>query len=200
MNDLFPGLPWKLGANDLPYGLPVHPMLVHLTLGLFIVAVLFDMAGNLFPLKRPLFKIFDITALRSGFYAVGWYNLLAAAAITVLTVAFGFFELMLADTSVTKLSDWGLSVRTTMTLHGLAGILLLGAILGMAVWRGLQRYRWRKDSPREVQWSYLFAGIAMFGLLFVQGTLGAHLGDDFGVHNTAAGLLRQGQNPNEALK
>jgi uncharacterized membrane protein len=199
MNELLPEY-WKLGANDLPYGLPIHPTLVHLTLGLFIIAVIFDAAGNLFHLERPLFKIFDITALRSGFYAVGWYNLLAAAAITVFTVAAGFFEVMLANTSATQLSEWGLNARTTMLLHGLTGILLLGAILGMAVWRGLQRYRWRKDLPREVQWSYLLVGVVMFGLLFVQGTLGAHLGGVFGVHNTAAGLLRQGQNPEEVLK
>jgi uncharacterized membrane protein len=40
----------------------------------------------------------------------------------------------------------------------------------------------------------------MLGLLFVHGTLGAHMGDQFGIHNTAAGLLRQGLNPSSALK
>jgi uncharacterized membrane protein len=189
-----------LGANGLPYELPLHPKLVHLTLGLFIIAVIFDIAGNLFPLERPLFKVFEVTAIRAGFYDVGWYNLLAAAIITVFTAAAGFFEIMLADPPAAQLSAWGLDARTTMILHGLSGILLLGAIAGMAVWRGFQRYRWRKESPRQVQWSYLLAGIVMLGLLFIQGTLGAQLGDEFGVHNSAVGLLRQGQNPNEVLK
>lgn len=200
MNFLLLDIGLQLGANGLPYELPLHPTLVHLTLGLFIIAVIFDIAGNLFPLERPLFKVFAITAVRSGFYDVGWYNLLAAAVITVFTVAVGFFEIMLVDKSVTKLSAWGLNISTTMLLHGLSGILLLGVIIGMTVWRGFQRYLWRKESPRQVQWSYLLIGIVMFGLLFVQGTLGAHLGDEFGVHNTAARLLRQGQNPAEVLK
>jgi uncharacterized membrane protein len=198
MNGLL--LDMSLGANGLPYELPLHPKLVHLTLGLFIIAVIFDIAGNLFPLERPLFKVFAVTAIRAGFYDVGWYNLLAAAIITVFTVAAGFFEIMLADASASQLSAWGLSARTTMILHGLSGILLLGAIVGMTVWRGFQRYRWRKESLRQVQWRYLLVGIVMLGLLFVQGTLGAQLGDEFGVHNTAAGLLRQGQNPSEVLK
>ncbi len=200
MNLLLLDVSLKLGANELPYELPLHPKLVHLTLGLFIIAVIFDIAGNLFPLERPLFKVFAVTATRSGFYDVGWYNLLAAAIITIFTVAAGFFEIMLANPPTDMKSAWGLSASATMILHGLSGILLLGAIVGMSVWRGFQRYRWRKESPRQVQWSYLLVGIVMFGLLFVQGTLGAQLGDEFGVHNTAAGLLRQGQNPGEVLK
>lgn len=201
MNErLFLEVGLKLGANGLPYTVPLHPKLVHLTLGLFIIAIIFDIAGNLFPLERPLFKVFSLTALRSGFYDVGWYNLLAAAVITVFTVAAGFFEIMLADRSTNQLSAWGLNINITMILHGLGGILLFGAIAGMAVWRGFQRYRWRRDSPRQVQWSYLLVGVVMFGLLFAQGTLGAQLGDEFGVHNTAVGLLRQGQNPGEVLK
>lgn len=190
----------QLGANGLPYAMPIHPKLVHLTLGLFIIAVIFDIAGNLFPLERPLFKAFSITAIRSGFYDVGWYNLLAAAIITVFTVAAGFFEIMLANPPADLKSAWGLSASATMILHGFSGILLLGAIVGITVWRGFQRYRWRKNSPRQVQWSYLLVGVIMFGILFAQGTLGAQLGDEFGVHNTAAGLLRQGQNPNRVLK
>lgn len=200
MNFLLLGVGLKLGANRLPYELPLHPTLVHLTLGLFIVAVIFDIAGNFFPIERPLFKVFAVTAIRSGFYDVGWYNLLAASIITVFTVAAGFFEIMLADASATQLSAWGLSVTATMILHGLGGILLLGVIVGMTVWRGFQRYHWRKEVPRQVQWSYLLVGIVIFGFLFAQGTLGAQLGDEFGVHNTAAGLLRQGQNPGEVLK
>jgi uncharacterized membrane protein len=200
VSELLLDISLKLGANRLPYALPLHPKLVHFTLGLFIIAVIFDIAGNLFPLELPLFKAFDIPAIRAGFYDVGWYNLLAAAVITIFTVAAGFFEIMLADSSATQLSAWGLSVRTTMILHGLSGVLLLGAIVGVTVWRGFQRYVWRQESSRQVQWSYLLVGVAMFGLLFAQGTLGAHLGAEFGIHNTAAGLLRQGQNPSKVLR
>jgi uncharacterized membrane protein len=190
----------KLGANQLPYEIPIHPQLVHLTLGLFIIAVLFDVAGTLFTLERPIFKFLALPATREGLYAVGWYNLLAAAGITFFTVAAGFVELALANPLVTTKSAWGLNVGLTMLLHGLGGILVLTAIVALTVWRGLQRYRWRKDATREVQWSYLGIGIVMLGVLFIHGTLGAQLGDEFGIHNTATNLLYQGMNPNAILK
>ena len=87
-----------------------------------------------------------------------------------------------------------------MLMHGIGGVLLLTIIVGMTVWRALQRYRWYKDAKRQVQWSYLLAGIVVLGLLYVHGTLGGQMGDEFGIHNTAAGLLEKGINPNSALK
>ena len=42
----------------------------------------------------------------------------------------------------------------------------------MTVWRGLQRYVWRNHTPKQVQWSYLVIGLALFGILYVNGTLG----------------------------
>jgi uncharacterized membrane protein len=190
----------KLGANRLPYEMPIHPQFVHLTLGLFIIAITFDIVATLFPLERPIFKFLALPALRTGLFDVGWYNLVAAAIITIFTVAIGFFELMLATAPTGIQSVWGLSAKQTMLWHGLGGILLFGAILGMAVWRGLQRYRWRKDAAREVEWSYLIVGVVLLGLLYLHGTLGAQLGGEFGIHNTAVNLLRQGQDPNLLLK
>ena len=189
-----------MNANGLPYEIPIHPNLVHLTLGLFIIAIAFDIVGTLFPLERPIFKFLTLAAVREGFFEVGWYNLLAAAIVTFFTVAAGFFELMLADSSSSLKSTWGLDIKTTLLIHGFGGIVLLAAIVGMAVWRGLQRYRWRKDEPREVQWSYLAIGLFLIGVFYLHGTLGAHLGGQFGVHNTAAHLLQQGQNPNQVLR
>ncbi len=189
-----------VGVNQLPYEIPLHPNLVHFTLGLFIIAILFDIAGALFPLERPIFKFLALPALRQGFFEVGWYNLLAAAIVTLFTVAAGFFELMLADPPKDQLSAWGMDANTILLLHGLSGILLFGVILTMTIWRGLQQYRWRKDQARKVQWIYLAVGVLMLGLLYVQGTLGAQLGDEFGVHVTAANLVRQGQDPNQVLK
>jgi uncharacterized membrane protein len=60
---------FKPGINGLPYELPIHPNLVHFTIGLFIIGITFDIAGTLFPLERPIFKYFGFTALRSGFYS-----------------------------------------------------------------------------------------------------------------------------------
>jgi uncharacterized membrane protein len=190
----------ELGANGLPYTIPIHPNLVHLTLGLFIVAIGFDIVGALFPIEKAVFKYMSIPASRSNFFDVGWYNMLAAAIITFFTVVAGFYEIMLADPDPDMKSAWGLGAMETMLWHGVGGVVLLFLIVGMAVWRGFQRYSWRKDMSRQVQWGYLLMGLVIFFLMFLHGTLGAHLAGEFGVHNTADRLLRLGEDPNALLK
>ena len=190
----------KLGANGLPYQVPIHPNLVHFTLGLFIIAIIFDIAGVLFFIERPVLKFLSLPAMKGNFFDVGWYNIVASAIITFFTVAAGFFEIMLANPPTDTKSIWGMGAGTTMLLHGIGGVLLLTAIIGMAVWRGFQRFIWRKGKKRQVQWSYLLAGILIMGAMYVHGTLGAQLGDEFGIHNTAGNLVRQGKNPNALLR
>ncbi len=198
--DLIEQLGNQLGTNGLPYPIPIHPNLVHLTLGLFIVAIGFDIVGALFPLEKPLFKFLAIPATRSNFFDVGWYNMIAAAVITFATVGAGFYEIMLAQPPATVKSAWGLQAMETMLWHGVGGVLILVLITLMAVWRGFQRFIWRKDMSRQVQWGYLLVGLGIFVLMFAQGTLGAQLAGEFGVHINAARLLRIGENPNLLLK
>ena len=200
MNDtLIEQLNGQLGLNGLPYVVPIHPNLVHLTLGLFIVAIAFDIVGVFFPLEKPVFKFLAIPATRSNFFDVGWYNMLASAVITFFTVGFGFYEILLASPDSNVKSAWGLEAMETMIWHGVGGVLLLALIVGMTVWRGFQRFLWRKDMARQVDWGYLVAGLAIFGIMFVHGTLGAQLASEFGVHITADRLLRMGKDLN-ALK
>jgi uncharacterized membrane protein len=198
--DLVEQLGGQIGSNGLPYMIPIHPNLVHLTLGLFIVGVAFDIVGTLYPLEKPVFKLLAIPATATNFYDVGWYNILASSLITFFTVASGFFEMLLAQPSADLKSAWGLQALETMLWHGVGGVVLLAMIIGMTVWRGFQRFRWRKDMLRQVQWSYLGAGLFIFFLMFVHGTLGAQLAAEFGVHNTADRLLRAGADLNAALK
>jgi uncharacterized membrane protein len=190
----------QLGANGLPYTIPIHPNLVHLTLGLFIVAVAFDIVGALYVLEKPVFKFLAIPATRASFFDVGWYNMLASAIVTFFTVAAGFYEIMLAQPKADIKSAWGLQAFETMLWHGVGGVVLLALIVGMTVWRGFQRYAWRKDRGQQVQWSYLAVGMFIMFLMFLHGTLGAHLAGEFGVHNTAVRLLRVGEDVNAILK
>jgi uncharacterized membrane protein len=192
-DDLLNQMADHLGANGLPYYLPIHPNLVHLTLGLFIVAISFDIVGALFPLEKRVFKFLAVPATRSNFFDVGWFNIVAAAVITFPTVAAGFYEMLLAQPASDEISDWGLGSLETMLWHGVGGVLLLALIVGMAIWRGFQRYAWRKDRARQVQWSYLLTGLGVFVLMFAHGTLGAHLAGEFGVHISADLLLRAGE-------
>jgi uncharacterized membrane protein len=190
----------QLGSNGLPYAIPIHPNLVHLTLGLFIVAIAFDIVGVLFPLEKPIFKFLAIPAIRANFFDVGWYNMLAAAIITFFTVAAGFYEMMLAQPPADVKSAWGLQAMETMLWHGVGGVVLLFFIVVMTVWRGFQRFVWRKDRAQQVQISYLLVGLGIFALMFVHGTLGAQLAAEFGVHISADRLLRLGENPNLVLR
>jgi uncharacterized membrane protein len=189
-----------LGANGLPYSIPIHPNLVHLTLGLFIIGITFDFVGVLFPLQKPIFKFLALPAERSGFFDVGWYNMVAASIITFFTVAAGFYEIMLAEPSADITSAWGFKAMETMLWHGVGGVLLFSLIVGMTVWRGFQRFIWRKKEDRQVQWGYLAAGFAIMFVMYLHGTLGAQLAAEFGVHNTADSLLRIGENPNLLLR
>ncbi|MBD2409462.1 hypothetical protein FACHB389_29475 [Nostoc calcicola FACHB-389] len=189
-----------LGANGLPYPIPIHPNLVHLTLALFILGITFDFIGVLFPIQKPVFKFLVVPANRSSFFEAGWYNMLGSALITLFTVAAGFYEMMLAQPFSEVKSAWGLSAIETMLWHGVGGVFLLGLIVGMAIWRGFQRYIWERDDGQQVQWSYLLSGLFIIFIMFVHGTLGAHLAAEFGVHNTADMLLRLGKDPNLLLR
>jgi len=196
---LAPLRPPGLGANDLPYTLPIHPNLVHLTIGLFVIAIAFDLVGALYPVEKRLFRFLALPVTRSGFHDVGWYNLLVCAGISFFTVAAGFYEMLLADPVPAARSALGLNATTTLLWHGVGGVLLLMAIVAMAVWRGFQRFLWRRDYGRQVQWSYLLVGVLLFGVLGLHGTLGAELAAEFGVHVTADQLLVDGLDPLQVL-
>ncbi len=190
----------QMGANGLPYTIPIHPNLVHLTLGLFIIGILFDIVGVLFPFEKWVFKFLAISVERANLFDVGWYNMLASCVITFFTVAAGFYEMLLATPPADVKSAWGMQAMETMLWHGVGGVFLLALILIMTVWRGWQRFVWSQDADKQVQWSYLFTGMAVMFIMYVHGTLGAQMAAEFGVHNTADNLLRMGQDLNTILK
>ncbi len=188
-----------LGPNGLPYRLPIHPNLVHLSIGLFVIAIAFDIAGAFFPLERRLFRVLALPVTRAGLHDVGWYNLLACCLISFFTVAAGFVEMQLAVPLPGVTSSFGLGSTATMLWHGAGGVALLFAIALMTLWRGYQRFAWRYEMGRQVQWSYLLVGLLLFGFMAWHGTLGAQLAVEFGVHVTASQLLGAGADLHEAL-
>jgi len=189
----------SLGPNGLPYSVPIHPNLVHLTIGLFVIAIAFDIAGALYPLEKRVFRFLALPVTRAGFHDVGWYNLLACCVVTFFTVAAGFYELLLAVPLQGVKSTFGLESMVTMLWHGVGGVVLLLVIVGMTVWRGFQRFVWRKDLGRQVQWLYLVVGVGMFLVIGLHGTLGAQMVAEFGVHIAADQLLAAGADLHTAL-
>ncbi|MCS5705906.1 DUF2231 domain-containing protein [Synechococcus sp. FGCU-3] len=189
----------SLGPNGLPYGLPIHPNLVHLTIGLFVIAIAFDIAGALYPVEKRVFRFLALPVTRAGFHDVGWYNLLACSIVSFFTVGAGFYEMLLAEPLPGVTSSIGLQSMDTMLLHGVGGVLILLVIVAMTVWRGYQRFLWRKDMGRQVQWLYLLVGLVLFVVIGLHGTLGAELAAEFGVHITADQLLAAGADLKQAL-
>ena len=188
-----------LGPNGLPYALPIHPNLVHFTIGLFVIAIAFDIAGSLYPLEKRLFRFLALPVTRAGLHDVGWYNLLACCLVTFFTVAAGFFEMLLAEPIAGVTSTIGLQSMETMLWHGVGGVVILLVIVLMTIWRGYQRFAWRRDMGRQVQWLYLLVGLVLFLVIGLHGTLGAELAAEFGVHITADQLLASGADLSEAL-
>ena len=172
----------RLGPNDLPYSLPIHPNLVHFTIGLFVIAIAFDIAGALYPVEKRVFRFLALPVTREGFHDVGWYNLLSCAVVSFFTVAAGFFEMLLAVPIAGVKSTIGLESMETMLWHGVGGVAILLAIVAMTIWRGYQRFVWRKDMGRQVQWLYLLVAMGMFLVIGLHGTLGAELAAEFGLN------------------
>lgn len=174
-----------LGLNGLPYALPVHPNLVHFTVGLFVIALIFDLIATSHGLLQPVYDLLQIKPDRAAYYDLGWWNLLAAALITFVTVAFGFFEMLLAEPPAGAVSPWGLPALETMYLHGVGGVFSLFMIVLLTIWRGLERYRWRSRQRAQVSLRYGAVALLVLGFISVQAEMGAQLGGTFGLHNTA---------------
>lgn len=188
-----------LGPNDLPYSIPIHPNLVHLTIGLFSIGIAFDFAGAFYPLEKRVFRFLALPVTRTGFHDVGWYNVLACSIVTFFTVAAGFYEMLLAVPLPGVKTILGQGAITTMLWHAVGGVVLLLIIVAMTVWRGYLRFVWRKDLGRQVSWIYLICGVLILVLMGVHGSLGAWLASEFGVHITADQLLAAGADLSEVL-
>ena len=124
----------QLGANDLPYRIPIHPNLVHFTIGLFAIGIAFDFAGAFYPLEKRIFRFLALPVTRTGFHDVGWYNVLACSVITFFTVAAGFYEMLLAVPLPGEIRIViGQNAINTMIWHAIGGVALLLIIVVNAV-------------------------------------------------------------------
>ena len=189
----------RLGPNDLPYSIPIHPNLVHFTIGLFAIGIAFDFAGAFYPLEKRVFRFLALPVTRVGFHDVGWYNVLACSVISFFTVAAGFFEMLLAVPLPGVRSVLGQNAIDTMLWHAVGGVALLLIIVAMTIWRAYERFVWRRELGRQVSWLYLACGTGVLLLMGLHGSLGAWLASEFGVHITADQLLAAGADLREVL-
>jgi uncharacterized membrane protein len=133
----------------------LHPILVHFTIGLFVTSVIFDIIAH-FTNKKALEH-------------AGWWNLLFAAAFSVVTVASG----LSAEDAVPEIGG----AHELVELHETLGLITMGIIMAMVIWRSLNR----GELPGKFRPVFLALGIAGLGTITTGGFFGGELVYSFGV-------------------
>ncbi|MFU8805728.1 MAG: DUF2231 domain-containing protein [Bradymonadaceae bacterium] len=140
---------WRQVLPLLKPAAPLHPILVHLTIGLVSGAFFFDLVT----------LIFGAEAVAE----IGWWLLAAATVVTVLTLATGV------------IARRGLPVeesesRSFLRLHMALGPIFFGLLILTAVWRGSL---W--EAGLNVSWGYVAMLAITVVVMTVQGFLGGEL-------------------------
>jgi uncharacterized membrane protein len=127
----------------------LHPILVHFTVALFFAAVAFDIIGHL--TKNESLK------------SAGWWNLLFATVAAIASVVTG-----LSAANTLPHTD---QIHEIMEIHETVGLIVLGILIGLFIWRGLNR----GALPTKPAGIFLIAGIVGVGLLSVGAFYGGEM-------------------------
>lgn len=134
---------------------PLHPILVHFTIALTVIAFVFDL----------LAFVFGIDALM----AAGWWTLAAATLVTIATIATGV-------TSRLRVPVEEGAARSFLRAHMALGPTLFGFLVAICIWRaGI----WQAGA--DVTGWYLVAMAGVVLAMAAQGYLGGELVYRYGV-------------------
>lgn len=128
---------------------PLHPLLVHFTIALTVIAFGFDLFAFLF----------GIGAWRS----IGWWNLAAAVVVTLGTLATGVKSRL-------RLPLEEGEARSFLRLHMALGPMVFGLLVMLAFWRAKF---WQAGVG--VNWAYLVAMFLVLLAITAQGYVGGEL-------------------------
>ncbi len=127
----------------------IHPILVHFTIALFSLSVLFDILGKL--------------TKKEGFHVAAWFNLLFAGFAVITTVISG-----LVAESRAPHTDAGHELLST---HATIGFIVSGIIVFLWVWRAVLN----GSLPIKGEIIYFIIAILGVGLMFVGGYYGGEM-------------------------
>jgi len=127
----------------------IHPILVHFTIALFSLSVLFDILGKL--------------TKKEGFHAAAWFNLLFGSLSVIATVIFG----KIAESGAPH-TDTG---HELIEIHETIGFIVMGIILILAIWRIILKGK----LPLKGLVIYLVVAVLGVGLMFVGGYYGGEM-------------------------
>jgi uncharacterized membrane protein len=133
----------------------LHPILVHFTIGLFVISVIFDILAH-FTYKKSLDQ-------------AGWWNLVFSAAFSIVTVASG----LSAEDSAPHVER----AHKLIELHKTLGLVTMGIILILVIWRGLTR----TALPKHFRIVYLALGLAGLTTITFGGYIGGEMVYRYGV-------------------
>ena len=143
-----------------------HPKVVHFTIALFSLAVLFDLLGMIFK--------------KEYFHRTAWLNLIFASAAGIVTVLTG----LLAEANVVH-ND---AAHEIMETHETVGYFVLGAILILFIWRLVLK----GEFPYKASYIYVILGAAGVGLMFTGAYYGGEMVYTHGVAVKAISLKKSG--------
>jgi uncharacterized membrane protein len=126
-----------------------HPVLVHFTIALFSLSVLFDILGKLTKLE--------------GFRSAAWFNLIFASLSVIATVIFG----LIAESRAPH-TDAGHELLET---HETIGFIVLGIIFILTIWRIILKSK----LPVKGLAIYFVFSVLGVGLMFVGGYYGGEM-------------------------
>jgi len=126
----------------------IHPMIVHFTIALFTAAVVFDVLG--------------VVTKRKSFEAAGWWNLLLATFAALTSVISG----LIAASTLPHTEE----IHRLMEIHMTLGLIVLGLMLVLFVWRSLNR----GSVPARLAGVFLLLGVIGVGIMWT----GAYYGGE----------------------
>ena len=127
----------------------IHPVLVHFTIALFSASVIFDILGHI--TKRESLK------------SAGWWNLCFATVAAIPTVITG----LVAKDSLPHTDE----AHSLMETHETLGLILLGTIIVLFVWRSFNR----GSLPIRLTYLFLLLGVAGLGIMITGGYYGGEM-------------------------
>jgi uncharacterized membrane protein len=142
-----------------------HPQVVHFTIALFSVYVLFEILG--------------VLTGRQSFRLAAWMNLLFAGAAAIVTVLTG----LLAANNVAH-ND---AAHEIMERHETIGFIVLGIILLLVVWRLFLKGK----LPGKLLWLYIVVALVGVGTMFFGAYLGGEMVYTYGVAVKAVPLSEE---------
>ncbi|WP_447987475.1 DUF2231 domain-containing protein [Nitrospira sp. Nam74] len=140
---------WRHAVRVAGLSAPIHPIMVHFTIALFIMSLICDGVGYLF----------NVPSLAQ----TGWWTLVGSVLATPLTIATG------AISRARMPMEEG-EGRSFLRAHMALGLIVLGLLIVMALWRA---WLWQTESPLTIPYLAALIGVAV--VITVQGYLGGEL-------------------------